>query len=114
MKYLKLYENKSIESVRHMLTEYQEFKNDIRPFIINKFYYLAKLAKKNRYEPETGSTPNKYVKEEKLILTDIFQFKNHIEFTLETDDNDQNYYISITNDELKEFLIEIEAKKFNL
>ena len=112
MKYLRLYESKNVDSIINILDEYQKFKNNIRPYIIDKFYYLAQLSEDDEYEAMVGSTPNNKVKEENLIITNIFKFKKYIEFRLES--KNDIYFISITYDELEDILIEIEGEKFNL
>lgn len=114
MKHLKLFENKSAQSIKNLIEEFNNFLRDIKPVIIKEY---LRLAKDKRYEPEQGDKPIKgNVKN--LALIEVITIDDYFEFLLQDYDNNgfvtSQYFISISNEDMEEALIDLDAKKYNL
>jgi hypothetical protein len=110
----KLFESKSIESTRNLIKEFNDFLRDIKPIVFEKY---LELAKDKRYEPDYGDKPNTHnIKD--LALIEAIAAEEYFEFLLQNYDNNGivqgQYYIILSNEEMEEALMKIDAKKYNL
>lgn len=112
MKHIKLYENKSVQSIRKNIDEFNKFRKEIRPYVIEKYKSLID----DDYYPECGSKPRK-VNEDSLVLNDIY-INNGFEFELFLWSNQgeflDNFNISISNEEMEQILLKMTTHKYNL
>lgn len=115
MKHIKLYENKSVQSIRKNIVEFKNFENEVRPYVIEKY---NNLVDDEDYEPEYGSKPRK-VDEDSLLLNDIYLRDNYFDFDLLLFSKDgievlDNFNISISNEEMEKILLKMMTHKYNL
>jgi len=114
MKHIKLFENQSVQSIRNMVKEYHKFFEYIKPAIIEKY---NELANDPDYEPEYGGTPY-IIHYDELVLTQIGYYDGGLQFVLQSSDDNGDiqgsFYINITDEELEQMLIKLDAKKYNL
>ena len=120
MKYLKIFESQySKQSVKNLLKEYFSFIKYIKPAILEKY---LQLADDPDYEPDYGDQPYK-VDVNDLSLTRIgYSEGGDSEFDYQFVLNDYNisgeifatFYIDVTQDELEEMIMKLDAKKYNI
>ena len=113
MKHIKLFENnRSIQSMRNIVNEYDEFFNYITPIIMEKY---NELAEDEDYEPDRGDAPTS---DDEPYLQTISDIGGGFEFYLQSFNNngepDANYHIELTDEELEELIIRVDSKKYNL
>jgi len=114
MKHLKIFENnKSVNSIRKMIIEYKKFLKEIQPYILNIY---EDLAADDDYEPNYGSKP--YETTGDLCLEDIGHWPDGLQFVIHLYNSEDtilhSFYIEITNEELDEILMKMNANKYNL
>ena len=125
MKHLKLFENQSVSAIRNALKIYQSFIITIKPVVFDKFNEL--VDKRNAYlegeeveyvEPEYGDIPDEYAKDDFFYISDITDLDDGFEFFLtETDKHgsiEGIYQICLTDEEIKNAYIKLDANKYNL
>lgn len=114
MKHLKLFENKSVKSTRNLIEEFNNFLRDIKPAVIKEY---IKLANDKRYEPDQGDRPVKG-NVESLALIEVVAMENFFEFLLQDYDNNgevtSQYFIMLSDVDMEEALMDLDAKKYNL
>ena len=118
MKHIKLFENNnySIQSMKNIINEYDNFKDYIKPFVMEKY---EELAEDEDYEPDQGDTPTS---DDDPLLISAYSFGIGIGFHLQGSNNDgevsANYYIDFEDDELEQWIKESEIghtnKKYNV
>jgi len=113
MKHLKLFENKSIQSIRNLVEDFNKFLIYVKPIVLEEY---LRLAEDRRYIPEQGDTPTKN-KFENLALIEVAAMDGYFEFLLQDYDEDgiaYQYFIPIADEDMKDALIKLDAKKYNL
>jgi hypothetical protein len=113
MKHIKTYENSAtMEKIKSSIKNWHETVNLLYPIVISKY---KELAEDENYQPEAGETPESSVSDE-LTLTEISSMPNGLYFTLDWygEFSHSVYYIDMTNEEIEEGLMKIDAKKYNL
>jgi hypothetical protein len=113
MRHIKLYENKTVNSVRHTIIEFKNLLKYLRPEVISLY---NKLAEDDEYEPNFGDKP--FITDDDLILKNIGYWSDGVQFNIEIYDDDgfvsHSFYPEISNDELEEMLMRLDSKKYNL
>jgi len=115
MKHLKLFENKSVSTIRNAINVYQSFIAKIKPAVFEKY---NKLVDTENYEPEYGDMPHGYADDNFFYISDIIDLGDGFEFFLtETDKHgniEANYQVTLTDEEIEDAYMKIDAKKYNL
>lgn len=113
MKHIKLFESKTVNSVRKTIIDFHDLKKYLTPEVIELY---NKLAKNDEYEPDYGEKP--FPTNKDLILTNIGYWAKCIQFKIEIYDDDgyvsHSFYPEISNEELEEMLMRLDSKKYNL
>lgn len=113
MKHLRMYESYSIESIKKLSDDYDNFLQGIKPYIIKKY---NQLANDKNYHPEYGSKPYK-VSEDDLSIASFTRYNNKFEFNLflwNYGDVENSFYVILSEQEMEEILTKINVEKYNL
>lgn len=115
MRYLRLFENMSAQSIREMAKKYEAFLDDIKPYVVRKY---NELANDENYEQDFGDKPFLLNPHEELFLSKIGFDNKMFQFVLYLFDDEHTicnqFYIDITDNELNDILMELNANKYNL
>ena len=115
MKYLRLYETKSIQSIKNIIDSYHNFLEEIKPLIIIKY---NELAEDDDYYPDMGDKPSDMWDPDLLVLNNVDYYNNEFVFILHGYDNDgildATFIIPLTEEEMKDELIKMDAQKYNI
>lgn len=98
-------------SIKNMVREHErcvKMIEDISPIVVEKY---LKLANDPYYVPEIGQKPYK-VKRNKILVTDAISHDLGVNFKVEA--YGYEYYVLLTYDEIENFELNKNIKKYNL
>lgn len=116
MKHIKLFENKTVSSVRKTIKDFSDLLKYLTPEVIELY---NKLAEDDEYEPNYGEKPFLPLpRNGELILDNIGLWPDGAQFDIKMYDDDgfvsHSFYPEISNEELEEMLMRLDTKKYNL
>lgn len=122
MKHLRLFENtNTIQSMRNIINEYDNFRLYIEPFIMDKYNEMAESIENEDEDeyPEYGDSPTT---DDTPMLMQVDDIGGGFRFHLQGTDNHgevlTNYYIEFKDAELEKWIKESETrhatKKYNI
>ena len=120
MKHLHLFENQNVNSIKDAIDIYKKFLIDIKPAVFNKYNEIAE-----KYEnddeldaPEYGDKPIGTADDDFNYISDVINWDVGLEFIMLESDKHGNieatYYIMLTDEEIKNAYVGMDAKKYNL
>ena len=115
MKHVKIYENFSLNSMGNIIAQYNSLLSYIKPLVDDKFY---ELAEDTNYQPVWGDRPSKNADTETMSIIDISVDSNIVKVELQDYDTDgylsDHYFIKITEEEISDYELRKDAKKYNI
>jgi len=117
-KFEQINEAYTVNNMRKILSEYHDLMSYMEPLILIKYDEIVELAKNDDdYEAESGDIPYK-VNHERLYFNSIYNAGDNIEAELSLYDKygsaEANFVIPITDEDIKNFEIGLDAKKYNI
>ena len=116
MKYLKMFDEKySIDYIKNVIDKYDEIYKYLKPIGLLKYYEIANSDLDE--EPEYGDIPDEKIHKDELSLYDISNNKDYFELTFIYEDKFGTfsyYYIKLTNQDILDYEMKVDAKNFNL
>ena len=109
MKHIKLFENRSVQSMKNVINEYNDLYEYLKPVAFAKY---DELAKDVNYEPKSGDSPY-IMRNDHIVLQNINIVSEGFEFVLQTFNDEAQvqgtFYVTIEDPE-----IYTNSKKYNL